>query len=163
MSNKTLDTTQTQALIDAALDAQKRAYAPYSRFFVGAALLADDGSIITGCNVENASYGLCICAERSAVCSAVAQGKRAYKAVAVASSCSPPASPCGMCRQFLIEFADDMPVFMVNPQGERVDASLAALLPGNFKGDQLPAVQEQSNTDASTVSTPSSDEKSSNP
>ncbi|MEO1086024.1 MAG: cytidine deaminase [Acidobacteriota bacterium] len=85
------------ALFDAARAARERAYAPYSRFQVGAALLTGDGTLIPGCNVENRSFGLCICAERTAVSSAVAAGHREFVAVAVVTDTAPPAVPCGMC------------------------------------------------------------------
>src|SRR5690606_12887090 len=93
-----------RALIAQATSAQQRAYAPYSRFHVGAALVCDDGTVVEGCNVENASYGLCICAERTAVAAAVAGGRRHFPTIAIVTSASPPASPCGMCRQVLAEF-----------------------------------------------------------
>src|SRR5436305_1990648 len=96
---------QRQALIAAACDIRKQAHAPYSKFQVGAALLTASGKIITGCNVENASYGLTICAERSAVCSAIAAGQRQFVAMAVATPGGH--SPCGACRQVLVEFAPD--------------------------------------------------------
>ncbi len=128
-------------LVVRALDARKRAYAPYSSFLVGAALRADDGTIIDGCNVENASYGLCICAERTAVVSAVVAGHRHFTAIAIATASSPPAAPCGMCRQFLAEFLagaqDDIDVVLVNDQGERHDTTLRAIFPGIFDTSQL--------------------------
>lgn len=120
------------ALIAAALDQRQRAYAPYSRFQVGAALLTEGGVVYTGCNVENASYGLCLCAERSAIAAAVAAGERRLVAIAVATGSSPPSPPCGLCRQTLAEFADDLPIALVNPQGERIDTTLAALFPMGF-------------------------------
>jgi cytidine deaminase len=128
---------QEDELCRRALQAKQKAYAPYSNFSVGAALLCDDGVIVDGCNVENASYGLCICAERTAVAAAVASGRQKFRAVAVATRSSPPSPPCGMCRQVLIEFASDMPVLLVNDAGERQRHNLAALLPGNFTIDLL--------------------------
>ena len=127
-----IDPALEDRLCARALNARTRAYAPYSHFLVGAALLCDDGTIVEGCNVENASYGLCICAERTAVSSAVASGKRSFTAIAIATGSSPPSPPCGMCRQVLVEFAADMPVVLVNANGERARHSLAALFPGNF-------------------------------
>jgi cytidine deaminase len=126
-------------LVRAALDAQLRAYAPYSRFNVGAAVLAD-GKITVGANVENASYGLALCAERSAVTRAVFDGARAVDAVAVATDVSPPAPPCGMCLQTIAEFADDpaaVRVVLVNPAGERRVYTLADLLPHGFRPSDL--------------------------
>ena len=97
-----------EPLIEAALKVREHAYAPYSEFAVGAAVLTEDGNIFVGCNVENASYGLAICAERNAIASAIAAGKRKFVAVAIAAT--PLASPCGACRQFIFEFGDDIQV-----------------------------------------------------
>lgn len=124
-------------LVAAALAARENAYAPYSKFYVGAALLTEDGEVVQGCNVENASYGLCICAERTAVTRAVAEGKRRYLAVAIATDTSPPSPPCGVCLQTLIEFSDDMPVWLVNPQGERMRFRLRTLMPVRFRKEVL--------------------------
>jgi cytidine deaminase len=132
MSRAPLPEADADALIKAALDARSRSYAPYSRFRVGAALLAEDGEVIAGCNVENASYGLCICAERSAVGAAVSGGRRRFKGIAIATGSSPPSTPCGMCRQTLAEFADELPIMLVNDQGERTDVWLSELFPGSF-------------------------------
>jgi cytidine deaminase len=114
------------------LTARGLAYAPYSRFLVGAALLCDDDTVVLGCNVENVSYGLCICAERTAVAAAVSQGKRGFKAIAVSTASSPPSPPCGMCRQVLAEFAPDLPIVMANTSGERLRATLSEIFPGTF-------------------------------
>lgn len=124
-------------MVDAALAARTYAYAPYSNFFVGAALLCADGAIISGCNVENASYGLCVCAERNAVGTAIAQGKRKFTAIAVATSSVPPSSPCGMCRQVLAELAPGIPVLLVNDKRDLVRTTVEALLPGAFTPAQL--------------------------
>lgn len=122
------------ALFDAAREARENAYAPYSTFQVGAALLTDTGEIVRGCNVENRSYGLCICAERTAVSSAVASGFRKFRAVAVVTDTSPPASPCGMCRETLTELCDgDTPILMANLDGEREIKPLRALFPDPFQ------------------------------
>lgn len=137
-----MDDVQLEALCDAALQARERAYAPYSSFRVGAALLCDDGSVVTGCNVENASYGLCLCAERTAVGAAVASGQREFRAIAIATASSPPSPPCGMCRQVLAEFSSDMPVALVNPEGERLLLRSSALLPSSFDHTLLTAGQE---------------------
>ena len=119
-------------LARAAVAARKLAYAPYSRFRVGAAVRAV-GRIYPGCNVENASYGLTLCAERSAVARAVAAGARRIEAVAVASGTLPPTPPCGMCLQTLAEFAGpDLPVLLLGARGSREETTLGALLPHAF-------------------------------
>lgn len=115
-----------------ALAARARAYAPYSHFRVGAALRCADGTVITGCNVENASYGLCVCAERTAICTAVAQGHTRFEAIAIATASSPPSPPCGMCRQVLSEFCEDLPISLVNEAGEERTTTLRELLPSGF-------------------------------
>jgi cytidine deaminase len=131
-----LDRETTDKLIDAATAVRERAYAPYSNFAVGAALLGTDGSVFVGCNVENASFGLAICAERSAIASAVAQGVHEFEALVVVTDSSPPAAPCGACRQVLTEFGD-FPVLLVNPAGESRSSSIAELQPHPFRGDSL--------------------------
>ena len=120
------------ALIAAARAARDHAYAPYSHFFVGAAVLARDGRVFAGCNVENASYGLTICAERAAVCAAVAAGVRALRAVAIVTDLPEPARPCGACRQVLAEFGPAMAVILVGSTQARVQSSLDKLLPEPF-------------------------------
>jgi cytidine deaminase len=118
------------ALYAEAQKAAQLAYAPYSHFRVGAALLADDGSVHTGCNVENRSFGLTICAERSAVVSAVGKGFRSFTALAIATPDSvSPVGPCGACRQVLSEFmAGEAPVYF-GGSGEKVTTTIGALLP----------------------------------
>lgn len=108
------------------------AYAPYSRFHVGAALLAEDGRIFTGCNVENASFGLTICAERNAVFAAVAAGAKRFSALVVVTSSALPVSPCGACRQVLHEFAPSFPVRCYGQAGEELITSCEELLPHAF-------------------------------
>jgi cytidine deaminase len=119
-------------LIAAARAARERAHAPYSRFLVGAALLMEDGSIVTGCNVENRSYGLAICAERTAMAAAVSRGLTRPVAAVVVTNTSPPSAPCGMCRETLREFAEDLPILLVSLSGERLEVTLAELLPHSF-------------------------------
>lgn len=126
------------ALLRAARAAARRAYAPYSHFRVGAAVCAEDGRIFTGCNVENASFGLTICAERAAIFAAVAAGAR--RLVAAAVTCldgDGPPWPCGACRQVLAEFgADDMPVHVAGPRARRPETlRLGDLLPRAFRSD----------------------------
>ena len=136
----TLDPKLPVPLEARAIDAQRRAYAPYSKFRVGAAVQMS-GEVFEGANVENASYGLTVCAERVAVLAAVVAGTYRLEAVAVCTDASPPSSPCGACRQVLSEFAPDpaaVTVTAVNPRGERRTWTLAALLPDGFSGKELP-------------------------
>ena len=126
----------TDKLIDAARAAQRRAYAPYSNFHVGAALESEDGTIYTGCNVENASYGLTICAERAAICAAVTAGARKFRRAVVVSDIDPPAAPCGACRQVLAEFGRELRIDGVGPGGT-VSWTIAQLLPAAFGKEQL--------------------------
>lgn len=120
-------------LIQAARDAMKHAHAPYSGYKVGAALLCEDGTVVTGCNVENASYGLTNCAERTAVFSAVAGGQTRFKAMAVAASGKPPPFPCGACRQVLAEFCPaDFPVHVAASEGHET-ITMGELLPHVFR------------------------------
>lgn len=117
------------SLIKDALAARDRAYAPYSRFRVGAALLGRSGRVFTGGNVENISFGLTICAERSAVCSAIAAGETEFVAIAVAADSREPVTPCGACRQVLAEFCHDMETCSVNLEGVTFQTALSVLLP----------------------------------
>ena len=116
-----------EPLVQAAWDARENAYSPYSNFQVGAALLAEDGRVFTGCNVENISYGLTNCAERVAIGAAVAAGVRRFLAVAVVADTTVPISPCGACRQVLAEFA--VPCVLLVNRTERVEFRLEELLP----------------------------------
>ena len=128
------------SLEDRAKAAQQRAYAPYSKFRVGASLRAS-GQIFDGANIENASYSLAICAERTAMSAAVLAGAKDLEEVAVCTDASPPSSPCGACRQFLYEFAADpnaVKVSAINGKGERRSWTLAELLPAGFSGRELP-------------------------
>ena len=128
-----MNQTEREALIAAATEARDRAYADYSDFRVGAALLTAGGQVFVGCNVENAVYGLTICAERVAVVSAVAAGERRFQAIVVATSGG--ASPCGSCRQFLAEFCDDLPILLVDVDraNQVKEETLRDLLPGRFE------------------------------
>ncbi len=116
-----------QPLIEAAWNVRENAHAPYSSFKVGAALLAADGRVFTGCNVENLSYGLTICAERVAVGSAIAAGAREFWGIAVVADTAVPVSPCGACRQVLVEFG--VPVIRLANRVEELEYPLDALLP----------------------------------
>ena len=129
-----MDPTQRDELIRAALEAQQRAFCPYSNFAVGAAIRTASGTIYQGVNVENASFGLTLCAERVAASTAVAAGDRDFSAIAVATPGG--VSPCGACRQFLAEFNPDLPVLMVDSlrPGEIRQTTLDVLLPGRFEG-----------------------------
>lgn len=121
------------ALISAALAARQRAYAPYSKFQVGAALLTTNGDVFAGCNVENASYGLTQCAERVAVASAIVAGSRQFSALAIASSGG--VMPCGACRQVLAEFCPDLSVLLIDADRPEhlTRTTLADLFPGRFR------------------------------
>ncbi|HEY8432574.1 MAG TPA: cytidine deaminase [Sandaracinaceae bacterium] len=121
-----------QALEREALAARARAHAPYSKYRVGAALLGEDGRIYTGANVENASYGLSLCAERSAIARAIDAGVRRFRAIVVATGGARAAAPCGMCRQVLAEFPPSFPVRCVSDGGDRMDTTVEELLPHAF-------------------------------
>jgi cytidine deaminase len=116
----------------AARRAAKTSYSPYSRFPVGAAIVCSSGKVFTGCNVENASYGLCNCAERTAIFSAVATGERVVRAVVVYTPTASPSSPCGACRQIINEFGPDAIVISVCDGPDHIDSTLDALLPSAF-------------------------------
>ena len=124
---------QRQQIIEAALAMRDRAYAPYSGFRVGAAVLTASGKVHAGCNVENASYGLTLCAERVALATAVAAGDGQFVALAVASAGG--ATPCGACRQFAAEFRGDLPVLVVDAAqpGRVLETSISELLPNQFR------------------------------
>jgi len=124
-------------LVEAARAQLRRAHAPYSRFRVGAALETRGGRIFAGCNVENASLGLAICAERVAACSAVAAGEKEFVRIAIVTSAGRATAPCGACRQFLAEFAPRLEVLMVGRGGVK-RAGLQALLPSAFAKRDLP-------------------------
>ena len=123
-------------LVARAREAMRNAWAPYSEFRVGAAIEAADGRVFVGCNVESASYGLTICAERMALGAAVAAGARSLQRVAVTTEVEPPAAPCGACRQLLAEFGLNLEVIAAGPSSER-RWTLAALLPDAFTKESL--------------------------
>ena len=125
------------ALRAMAIAAMDHAYAPYSGFRVGAALLGDDGSVTTGCNVENASYPAGICAERGAVAAAVAAGVRSFSAIVIATEAEEPTPPCGICRQVLMEFAPRLAVHSVTRSGAEAQWSMVDLLPHAFTPTSL--------------------------
>jgi len=127
-----------RGLLELAWKARETAYAPYSSFKVGAALLAESGQIYAGCNIENASYGATICAERVAIAKAVSAGERRFAILAVVADGAAPPSPCGLCRQFLAEFSQDTLICMANSRGEARRMRLHELLPGAFTRDSLP-------------------------
>ncbi len=128
-----ITTNDRRALITAALQARMQAHAPYSKFQVGAAILTASGKIISGCNVENSSYGLTICAERTAICTAVAAGEKDFAAIAVATLGGHP--PCGACRQVMAEFVSELPILLVDADDPTKiqEISLRVLLPGRFE------------------------------
>lgn len=128
------------ALVALAKQAMQNAYVPYSRFQVGAALLDSGGKVHLGCNVENAAYGPTNCAERTALFRAVADGEapRSFQAIAVIGDTPQPITPCGVCRQVLIELCSpDMPVYMANVRGDIAETTVGALLPGAFTMNDL--------------------------
>ena len=127
-------------LIDEARAARELAYAPYSKFLVGAALACKDGRIFRGCNVENAAYGLCNCAERTAFFSAIAHGYKPgdFAALAVIGQTEGPIAPCGACRQVILELGgNELPVILTNLTGEVFETTAAAQLPNAFGGRDL--------------------------
>ena len=121
-------------LVDAAREARAKAHAPYSKFAVGAALQSKSGEIYAGCNVENLSFGLTLCAERSAVASAVTNGSREFVAIAVVTDSKEPAAPCGACRQVLAEFNPNLKIISVTVSGQVQEFDLAKLLPLSHQG-----------------------------
>lgn len=125
---------ENEELLSAARSARDHAYAPYSSFPVGAAVLTESGRVFTGCNVENISFGLTICAERAAVISAIAGGERKFLRICVVSDSQTPVSPCGACRQVLAEFGSALEVVSCNLQGEVYRSTLRELLPRASEG-----------------------------
>lgn len=137
-----MDKKIIEDLIVAAKEAMDYAYVPYSKYPVGASLLTTDDEIITGCNIENASYGLTNCAERTALFKSVSQGKKDFKAIAVICKGEILASPCGACRQVIAEFLEQQaPVILANESGEYQLTSVKELLPGAFTPKSLSGVK----------------------
>ena len=124
----------TQQLIKEATDMLENAYVPYSNF----PLITDDGVIFSGCNIENASYGLSNCAERTAIFKAVSEGKKTFKQLVVTGKTTGPISPCGACRQVMVEFCEpDMPVLLTNTNGDKYETTVKELLPGAFQSEDM--------------------------
>ncbi|MBQ4868905.1 cytidine deaminase [Priestia megaterium] len=129
---------EPKQLIDEAIAASKQAHVPYSHFHVGAALLTTDGKIYRGCNIENASYGLTNCAERTAIFKAVSEGDKQFSAIAVVGDTDGPISPCGACRQVLAEFCDEhTQIILANLKGDFVITNINEILPGYFSSKDL--------------------------
>ena len=124
--------TDVSHLIEAARAVRLQAHAPFSRFLVGAALEAADGRVFTGCNVESATYGLTVCAERVALLSALAAGEREFQAIAVVTQSEEPSTPCGPCRQLMWEYCGDIDVTLANLAGQKIEYKLSALFPHPF-------------------------------
>jgi cytidine deaminase len=124
-------------LVQRALEARENACTPYSNYKVGAALCAASGKVYTGCNIENSTYGLTVCAERVALWKALSEGERAFSRIAVVTSSESPASPCGACRQLLWEFCGDIEVILANLQGSRQTLRLAEIFPRPFDQTSL--------------------------
>ena len=124
-------------LCQKAMDMMEVAYCPYSHFPVGAALECSDGSVFTGCNIENAAYGAGICGERTAMSKAVSEGHRDFVRIAIAGKADDFCVPCGICRQFMMEFAPNMEIICLNGKGESKKFTLPELLPYGFNGDFL--------------------------
>lgn len=125
-------------LIEEAKKAREMAYVPYSKFKVGAALLSEDGTVFGGCNIENAAYSMCNCAERTALFKAYSEGHKAYKAIAVVADTKRPVPPCGACRQVISELCDpNMQVILTNLDGKIHELTVSELLPGAFSPEDL--------------------------
>ncbi len=124
-------------MIAVAKKARENSYSPYSKFEVGAALITGSGTIFGGCNVENASYGATVCAERTAVGNAIVNGERNPVAMVIITDADHPIAPCGICRQVLAEFCDDIPILLIDGSGNRRLTSLIELLPLQFSGEDF--------------------------
>ncbi|WP_408868835.1 cytidine deaminase [Brochothrix campestris] len=128
----------TEQLIVAAKAAREQAYVPYSKFKVGAALVTPTGQVFGGCNIENASYGLTNCAERTAIFKAVSEGQTTFSKMVIVGETDGPISPCGACRQVIAEFCEPtMPVFLTNLNGNTQETTVSDLLPGAFTGKDM--------------------------
>lgn len=127
-----------EQLVTAASEARERAYVPYSNFAVGAAVLSKDGKLFTGCNIENASYGMTNCAERTAIFKAISEGETEFTTLLVIADTVRPVPPCGACRQVLAEFCPrDMPVILTNLQGDQQQTTVEKLLPFAFTAEDI--------------------------
>ncbi|WP_368504799.1 cytidine deaminase [Alkalihalophilus sp. As8PL] len=125
-------------LIEKAIEAREQAYVPYSKFQVGAALLMEDGTVFKGANIENASYGLTNCAERTALYKAYSEGNRQVKAIAVVADTDRPVPPCGACRQVMVELiSPQAPVYLTNLKGDIQEMTVSELLPGAFTAEDM--------------------------
>ncbi|KGB50304.1 cytidine deaminase [Leuconostoc mesenteroides P45] len=124
-------------LVDVANQALNDTYTPYSNFPVGAALLGENGEIFKGVNIENVSFGLTNCAERTAIFTAIAAGQRHFHGLVISGRTDEPIAPCGACRQVMVEFFDpDMPIWLINDQGKEIETNIAELMPGSFNSLQ---------------------------
>lgn len=133
-----------EKLIVESKKARDKAYVPYSKFPVGAALVAEDGTIFHGCNIENSAYSMTNCAERTAFFKAVSEGIHTFKALAVVGDTEGPISPCGACRQVIAEFCEgSMPVYLTNLKGDVLETTVAELLPGAFSKEDLSYAAKQ--------------------
>ncbi|QSB52215.1 cytidine deaminase [Leuconostoc falkenbergense] len=129
--------TVPQNLADVANAALNDTYTPYSHFPVGAALLAENGEVFKGVNIENVSFGLTNCAERTAIFTAVAAGHRHFHGLVISGKTGEPIAPCGACRQVMVEFFEpDMPIWLINDQGQEIETNIAELMPGAFNNLQ---------------------------
>lgn len=134
----------TEELLHEAQMAMDTAYVPYSKFPVGAAVQAADGTVYRGCNIENSAYGLTNCAERTAIFKAVSEGHKTFQALAVIGATEGPIAPCGSCRQVIAEFCDPgMPVYLTNMKGDTAETTAGALLPGAFSKEDLDYADER--------------------
>jgi len=133
-----------EKLIVESKKARDKAYVPYSKFPVGAALVAEDGTVYHGCNIENSAYSMTNCAERTAFFKAVSEGVHTFKALAVVGDTEGPISPCGACRQVIAEFCEgSMPVYLTNLKGDVLETTVAELLPGAFSKEDLSYAAKQ--------------------
>lgn len=131
--DKKLSDSEVDSLIEASLRGRQNSYSPYSKFAVGAALLTEDGSVVLGCNVENVSHGLAVCAERTAICRAVVEGHRKFRAIAITADMGDKfVGPCGMCRQTMVEFGQDWEVYLAMPSKKYMKTTVDKLIPDSF-------------------------------